>query len=360
MPKQNAIFERVARVSQAGEPRGAVEVELQGGPTLRLERNDERSVGYARILEELHRLGRPVYVEIDAENRIDRLLVPLIVQVGEVRQAGDAAKRSDDLEVELHISHARHLLRRDSPDFEEIRAALLRAREAGTTVAVAVDDQQQILAVRPHEGSAVGSPPTGGPSRETASRRGCFGRWFRSRCMSRRRAQDIFDMVASRTCAPLTVPPPCIPFLYPDDGCWGRAHEMCRLMIAEGVAPKKVWIYGSLDTATKNNPNCHVKWGWHVAPTVCVRSGCLFGRAEMVIDPSLFTTPVTKSTWKGAQGDVNAALQDSDWTIFWRSKGGGSTTTDPTFVQTDQVLSTYRLQLQARSLNVGPPPYAHC
>lgn len=360
MAKQNAVFEQISRVGPSEETRGAVEVELESGPTLRLDRDDERSVGYTQILEELHRLRRPVYVEVDAENRIERLLVPLIVRVGEVRQAGEAAEHPDDLEVELHISHARHLLRRESPDFAAIHAVLRRAQEAGATVAVAEDDQHQILAVRPHDVPAVGSPPTGGPARETASRRGCFGRWFRRRCLSRRRAQALFDTLASRTCAPLTVPPPCIPFLYPDDGCWGRAHEMCRLIIAAGVQPKKVWIYGSLKTPTKNNPNCQVWWGWHVAPTVCVRSGCLFGRTEMVIDPSLFTTPVTKPTWKSVQGDANASLQDSDWTIFWRSNGGGSTTTDPTFAQTEQVLSTYRMQLQARSLNVGPPPYAHC
>ena len=62
-----------------------------------------------------------------------------------------------------------------------------------------------------------------------------------------------------------------ISWLYPDDGCWGRAHEMCRLMINAGAHPRKVWIYGKLHTLTKNNPNCFVNWGWHVAPTLCVR-----------------------------------------------------------------------------------------
>ena len=69
--------------------------------------------------------------------------------------------------------------------------------------------------------------------------------WFSFRCMSRARAQQVFDAMAATTCNPLTVPPPCIPFMYPDDGCWGRAHEMCRLMINMGVKPAKVWIDAS-------------------------------------------------------------------------------------------------------------------
>src|SRR5438128_1726709 len=105
--------------------------------------------------------------------------------------------------------------------------------------------------------------------------------------MSATRAQQVFDAMNATTCDPLSVPLSCIPFLYPDDGCWGRAHEMCRLMIKIGVSPKKVWIQGSLYVPTRNNPTCHVGWGWHVAPTVCVRGPGFFKKQEMVIDPSL-------------------------------------------------------------------------
>jgi len=77
----------------------------------------------------------------------------------------------------------------------------------------------------------------------------------------------------------------------------------------------------------------------------------------MVIDPSMFTTPVTKADWKTAQNNAGATLADSDWTIFYL----WGMVTDPTFTQTQQVLATYRLQLQLRSLGlVGPPPYASC
>ena len=161
--------------------------------------------------------------------------------------------------------------------------------------------------------------------------------------------------MAATSCNPLTVPPPCIPFMYPDDGCWGRAHEMCRLMIARRLKPRKIWIEGSLQTPTRNNPDCYVWWGWHVAPTLCVRQGW-FRRQEMVIDPSLFSGPVTAATWKGVQGDPNAVLTPTSAAIFQRW-----TTTDPTYSQTNWVLDYYRTQLYLRSISAdGPPPYANC
>jgi hypothetical protein len=178
------------------------------------------------------------------------------------------------------------------------------------------------------------------------------------RCVCAKKAQAMFQLVAARTCDPLTVPVPCIPFLYPDDGCWGRAHEMRRLMAAAGAAPRKVWIYGSLVASTRNNPNCQVFWGWHVAPSLCVRRG--FWRVgEEVIDPSLFTGPVSKATWKGVQGDSNAQLVDTDGSVFYRAFNG-STQTGPGYAQTAQVLATYRLMLKNRGLQVGPPPYGNC
>jgi hypothetical protein len=107
----------------------------------------------------------------------------------------------------------------------------------------------------------------------------------------------MFDLVAHKVCCPATAAAPCIPFNYPDDGCWGRAHEMCRLMLAAGITPNKVWIFGNLRAASQNNPNCQVLWGWHVAPTLSV------GGETYVIDPALFNGPVTQATWAGVQGD---------------------------------------------------------
>jgi hypothetical protein len=172
------------------------------------------------------------------------------------------------------------------------------------------------------------------------------------------RAQQLYDLVNAKVCCPASAPAPCIPFLYPDDGCWGRAHEMCRLMIADGAQPRKVWIYGGLLVQTANNPACHVGWGWHVAPTVEVAIG--MGTDTYVIDPSLFPGPVTKTTWKSVQGDPNATLVDTDANVFHRAFNG-TVTLDPGYTQTQIVLTNYRNILKLRSAGAGgPPPYFAC
>lgn len=173
------------------------------------------------------------------------------------------------------------------------------------------------------------------------------------------RAQQLFSLVSSRLCCPVTSPAPCIPFLYPDDGCWGRAHEMCRLMIADGADPEKVWIYGGLTVSSANKPDCVVNWGWHVAPTLQVNTAS--GIQIWVIDPSLFTGPVPRATWGGAQGDPNAVLEASPATFFYRGQGGSPVFYDPTYAETNDVLTTYRNALKLRSAAAsGPPPYLQC
>jgi hypothetical protein len=326
-------------------------VELEGQPSTRLYPG-ERSAGMLEILEGLRKLRSPVYLELDPDTRgINFLLIPLVSKVENIFE------REGNVAVMLEMSQARHVLKPDNPDFGAIVELLRSAREKGSLLVVTENDAHEIIDVRPH----TGEPPLqigggGAASDVKALRRGCI--WWLCcffRCVTPRRAKELFDLCAAQTCNPTTVPPPCIPFMYPDDGCWGRAHEMCRLMINAGAHPKKVWIDGWLHTPTKNNPACFVNWGWHVAPTLCVRRGW-FHRTEEVIDPSLFTGPVSKATWKGVQGDPAATLTPTAYSVFMRPA-----TTDPTYTQTNSVLAFYRLQLQNRSLGPsGPPPYAFC
>lgn len=155
-------------------------------------------------------------------------------------------------------------------------------------------------------------------------------------------------------CPPLTVPAPCIPFMYPEDGCWARAHEMRRLMLDMGHASRKIWIHGSLRTPTRNSPACEVRWGWHVAPTLCVRRWLLFAR-RLVIDPSLFDGPVTRAIWKSVQGHPDATLTDTHGSVYLFPA-----TTDSGYSGTLHYLAHYRAQLLNRAISQGPPPYAHC
>ncbi len=354
MPKPNAIIDVVTGVSGPGprtrdafgaEASGARSVSFQGGRTAVLDPSKPQSAVWAEVLDELRALQQPAYIEVDpATNAVSAVLSPIAVRVASLQPT------SEGFDVELIISHARHYLRRSNPDFDSLHAALQDARAQGTTVAVIENDAHEIVAVRPIAGplagaAVVASPPPvtmGPPSVVTAAK-----------------AMEMFNMAASKTCCPQTTPAPCIPFQYPDDGCWGRAHEMCRLMIASGIQPEKVWIFGSLHPATQNNPACTVGWGWHVAPTLRVSSGG--GWVSQVIDPSLMSGPATQAAWKAVQNDANALLVPTSQDIFWRDRTGASWEDDPTYSKTNTVLDTYRRQLRLRATgSSGPPPYPNC
>jgi len=364
MRNPNAIVAVVVRTDPPIEKQTAAELlrKHPDGVSVTFEDNQiarlfpgDRAAGMLHILDQLRQMGAPVYVEVQPENReITKLLIPLVTRVTRVSE-----KSPEEMEVELQLSHGRHRLKRNNPDFAELLETLRAALEKKQWLIVTETDEQEIIDARP----SAGEPKF--PEVTDAERPGDRPGWFRRRwrrwfrcfcCVSPARAQHLFNLCSAKTCDPLTVPPPCIPFLYPDDGCWARAHEMCRLMITAGAKPRKVWIDGTLHTLTKNNPQCFVNWGWHVAPTICVRHR--FRQVElMVIDPSLFTTPVSKATWKSVQGDPNASLTDTAATVYWRNV----IPTDPNYVDTNMRLQIYRLKLQNRSLQpAGPPPYAFC
>ncbi|HET7231378.1 MAG TPA: protein-glutamine glutaminase family protein, partial [Longimicrobium sp.] len=348
-----------------------IAVELEDGRRVRLDAGNPRVHTLAAVLEQIGKERRPVYLEMAPDGEEVRTVrLPLASRVARLHLTGEG------LAVELEQSHARHVLRRGGDDYDEMESVLRHAYGARTPVLLTADDAGEIVDVRPatrggHEFPFPDPPDLRPPPRTfLAVLRELLGIIYRWRiwpwwwfgCISLAHAQQVFDQMAARTCDPTTVPPPCIPFLYPDDGCWGRASEMCRLMIGMGLSPRKVWIQSAwpahLHVSTRNNPSCFVNWGWHVAPILCVRrwSWCCFFSQDMVIDPSLFTAPVTKAGWKLVQGDPGATLTDTDASIFMIF----GNQTDPTYTQTNAVLATYRLQLQLRSAQFGPPPYANC
>ena len=342
-------------------------LEVEGDRRLRLDPEDPKAGGFAQILEAQQRQQRPVYVEFDPEtSAVTGLRVPYVSPVLGIRFVDRGV-----FDVVLALSHARHVLRESAEDFETLRARLHEAIETQVPVILVDDDAHEILDVR--LGREVPEPPfpevpprLRWPWRWWVDIRERLRRiwlwywwpWWWFRCISAGHAQQVFNDLQATSCAPLTVPSPCIPFLYPDDGCWARASEMCRLMIQRGLRPRKVWIQGNLHVATRNNPTCAVVWNWHVAPTLCVRGPLFFQHQDMVIDPALFGTPVTKAQWKAVQGDPLATLTDTDASVYHLFYPPYAT--DPTYALTNQDLATYRAVLQARALSQGPPPYANC
>ncbi len=98
----------------------------------------------------------------------------------------------------------------------------------------------------------------------------------------------------------------CIPFQFVADGCYARAHKM-RQIIEDfyGYTSYKVFNYacngsGTLSVnATLWGNNCCVKWWYHVASYVYVQVGS--SQVAYLLDPAMFTGPVSIATWVAAQ-----------------------------------------------------------
>ena len=357
MARPNALVDGISSLSSPREaltarpgeiPSRAVTVNFQGGRSGQLDLAIPRSAVWADVLDSLRQANESVYVEIDpTTNVITELLLPREVRVGAITPTDT----DDAVEVELIISQARHYLRRTNPDFQQLLNILQTAQEEGIPVLVTETlDGYEIIDVKslpkpPLERVEVPPPVSRAPAPTP---------------VTLQKALQLFNLVSAKTCEPTSTPPPCIPFLYPEDGCWARANEMCRLFIAAGVQPEKVWIYGGLHAATQNSPSCKIGWGYHVAPTLMVSTGAI--SEVYVIDPSLFTGPVQRVVWFDVQGNPSATLESSDASIFYKSKGSGYVEYDDTaYTKTQRDLATYRNQLKLRSASsVGPPPYSSC
>ncbi|MBC75975.1 MAG: hypothetical protein CME64_08155 [Halobacteriovoraceae bacterium] len=124
---------------------------------------------------------------------------------------------------------------------------------------------------------------------------------------------------------------PHIPFDYPQDGCFGRAHEMVKILDKFNVNSGKVFLEGNLQVETDKSPNGKVFWWYHVAPVVAVKTGrkkkvkystpgSRIVRTRMedeyiphVLDPSIFDKPVPLSEWIAIQTKHEGARVDRSY-----------------------------------------------
>ncbi len=311
-----------------------VTVIFTGGRSGILDMKYPRAVHWANVIDRLKRANKPVYVEIDQEtNIITKMLIPMIQKVHSL-----TTDERGNIIVKLIPSAVIHYLLKNTINFEGIRDTLQSALNENSEVLVTeTRDEHEIIDVKKSPRSPQGSSdPAPDPAPDPA--------------VSETRAQELFDEMNNLSCNPCAPSSTCIPFKYPDDGCWARAHKMSYLMNQDGEDPEKVWIYGSLVVQTSNHPYCSVSWWYHVAPTLTVSTSD--GDEKRVIDPSLSENPISVEDWKDLQGDSDANLTYTDWTDYY----GGST--DPNCIETDDTLEYYRDVLQDRCLEYGSPPYS--
>jgi hypothetical protein len=138
-----------------------------------------------------------------------------------------------------------------------------------------------------------------------------------------------------------------IPWNYPNDCCYNRAHVMATQLQAEGVDVGKVWNYappphiGSrLRVYTENDPDKYVEWGYHVAPTVPVIDSK--GKViRMVIDPSITEAPLTPEQWKALQGQPRSTLVLTSAAPYFRDSNGAVYPT-PTDDEVKEIFDEHR------------------
>jgi hypothetical protein len=145
--------------------------------------------------------------------------------------------------------------------------------------------------------------------------------------VSLRDAIAIFDFLADRN---------DIAFGYDSDGCYARAHIMCRMMSSWGLAPKKAWAFES-DKGTlyvDKHDGKKTRWCYHVAAVLPVRmpDGNV---QDLVFDPGLFDGPVSLKDWGGLMHADPARLEitpcgvpPKGWAGDYEPKYGEATTSE--------------------------------
>ena len=330
-------------------------VHFKTGQTGYLDLKDPLSAHRARRIDRQARAGKPVYVEIDQEsNVITNVRIPQVYKVESL-----TPDDYGNLMVRLQPSSTIHLLLKSDPDFESMRDSLQAALADGIERLVTdTRDDHEIIDVRKLEENPGESPdpeppppPTDPPVSET-------------------RAGELFTNMKNRSCSScdpsIDLPgAECIPFLYPDDGCWIRAHIMCHLMRDGGPDlttnppedPEKIWIDFPFGTyvPTHNHPDCQVRWGWHVAPTLqVIQPG---GNETWVVDPSVSPGPEFKNDWRNRQYP-SASLEEGPWTD-WNNFGDGLGNNYDLADALDHWYINYcRGELLDRCQDLGPPPYS--
>ena len=240
-------------------------------------------------------------------NRSAELLIEdgVIVDLWVADQGRARVRALEDgtLVVTLDRSAARYFLRKASTNFDSF-VGLLRDAD-GKPLMLAVSEDGEIIAA-------------GGEVLDLDDRSVPIGRCEIDPAtlplVDPEDVQGLFDAVSCTTCPLPDASPGCVPFRFPDNGCWARAHAMCdHLRREHRVEAGKAWLYGDLGAATPNHRSGRVDWHNHVAPIVRVGAT---SNDLIVLDPSVFCRPATLAAWQDAVVEANGRLIITDASVY--------------------------------------------
>lgn len=315
-------------------------VYFKTGQVGRLDLMDPLSAHWANMINQQFQANQPVYVELDEETEvITDLLIPQVFTVHRLE-----TDKHGNLLVHLHQSHAVHAVLHSNPDFSDMRDSLQEALDDGSErlITKTLNDLEiidvRLLSDIPGGSKNASSSPDPDPP------------------VSPERLDEIFNDMKGESCAPCNPSSTCIPFQYPNDGCWIRAHLMAYKMRAYSPPedPEKLFIQGSLDPFAPNSPDCGLpwNWGWHIAPTLMI--SLPGGNEKRVIDPSLAPAPISETDWVNLNNPSSThTLTTLPWTVY--NPILNNTATE---AQAQSDMQTYRNALKTNCLTYGPPPYS--
>ncbi len=162
--------------------------------------------------------------------------------------------------------------------------------------------------------------------------------------LSLEKAIEIFDAQADRD---------DIAFGYLKDGCYARAHLMCRAFEEQGLSSKKGWVYEFGSELRADLPNgLHMYCDWHVAPVLAVKLPD--GKVEdLVFDPSLFNGPVTFDHWRKHFGADEKRSEVTPFGVAPKNSAGDYTPGEKTDSETDKI-SAELMTEYIKEQNPGP------
>jgi Glutaminase len=301
-----------------------------------------------KLLTDFHRVGLPVYAEVEPSRRtITALLIPVSGRVvGLYRSPGG------DITFQLDHSPKSYGFAADHPKYAHFLHILNEAQLDGFPVTVTETEDEgesepEIIDIRQSE-----NPPE--PALLEAVDVAPAIHHVAMRPVPPDVAVAMFNLVASHDCDPSFPTDSCIPFRYPDEGCEARAHEMCRLIIQQGVQPTKVFNVSPdprvpMMVKTNNSRKCVVKWFFHVAVALPIQSSGNQEVQMIVLDPSLFPTqgPVPVEVWQSRQSVPFSPPAFTSPDVYLPP--GYPDPRDPDFRKTIKELTRCRGKLQRRA-----------